>query len=176
MVLSTLLGSCVAACLYDEVGGVMGMNHFLLADRGRRREPLLASEAGRYGILAMELLINDMLRLGARRERIKAKVFGGANVFPGMRGAGKGCSGIGHVNSVFVRDFLARDGISLVAADLGGHCARMVHFSAPDYAVLVKHVPSRSAVAAVVSKERRLLDRTREQRRKARAAQQVDFW
>ena len=78
MVFSTLLGSCVSACLYDPVSRVSGMNHFLLANRRYARNlPLNVTDAGRYGINAMELLINDMMKLGAVKARLKAKVFGG---------------------------------------------------------------------------------------------------
>ena len=80
-VLSTLLGSCVAACLYDPSARVSGMNHFLLANRRYARSmPLNVTEAGRYGIHAMELLINDMMKLGAQRARLQAKVFGGGAI------------------------------------------------------------------------------------------------
>jgi chemotaxis protein CheD len=79
IVLSTLLGSCVAVCLYDPVRRLIGMNHFLLANRRCCRDvPVLASEAGRYGVHAMELLIDRMLHCGARRRDLKAKAFGGA--------------------------------------------------------------------------------------------------
>lgn len=74
-VISTLLGSCVAACLYDETTRIIGMNHFLLAYRHHSfSKPTIESEEGRYGMYAMELLINTMMAKGARREKLKANV------------------------------------------------------------------------------------------------------
>ena len=79
MVLVTVLGSCVAACLWDRVTGLGGMNHFMLPDDLREGGTPL-SVAGRYGAYAMELMINRLLKAGARRGRLEAKVFGGAEV------------------------------------------------------------------------------------------------
>ena len=80
-VLSTLLGSCVAACLYDPTRKIIGMNHFMLSNsRYSRDMPIHVSEAGRYGIHAMELLINDMMAKGTDRSKLRAKIFGGASV------------------------------------------------------------------------------------------------
>ena len=79
--IKTLLGSCIAACLYDPSAGVAGLNHFLLAaPRYSRSMPYTETDAGRYGIHAMELLINDMLKLGATRAGLRAKIFGGASM------------------------------------------------------------------------------------------------
>ena len=80
-VISTLLGSCVAACLYDPVNKVIGMNHFLLAYKHHSFDkPVIESEEGRYGLQSMELLINGMMAKGASRLNIKAKCFGGGDV------------------------------------------------------------------------------------------------
>lgn len=80
-VLHTLLGSCVSACLWDPVARIAGMNHFLLAaPRYPAQMPLVISDAGRYGISSMEVLINEMLKQGAVKSRLKAKAFGGASV------------------------------------------------------------------------------------------------
>jgi chemotaxis protein CheD len=138
--LRTLLGSCVAACLYDPVNRVIGMNHFLLSNRRYARNmPVVLSEAGRYGIHAMELLINDMLDLGAKRANLRAKVFGGGSIY--LTTAPKDnffC--VGEVNIRFIREFLKNDGIPIVAEDLGGDRARVIHFSYDDYSVHVKKI------------------------------------
>lgn len=134
VVITTLLGSCVAACLYDDKAGVFGMNHFLLASRGRALPPL-QSETGRYGVHAMELLINAMLKQGAERSRIRAKVFGGANVLSGHAG---GHYAVGDNNARFVLEFLDNENIPLVASDLGGYHGRQVHFHGKHFAVYVK--------------------------------------
>jgi chemotaxis protein methyltransferase CheR len=108
--LRTLLGSCVAACLHDPVARVGGMNHFLLPDSGD------ADASTRYGVNAMEMLINDMLKLGADRRRFQAKVFGAAHV---LVDAGLSAD-VPRKNAEFVKRFLAREGIPLVSSRLGG--------------------------------------------------------
>jgi len=111
VVLTTLLGSCVAACLHDPVAGVGGMNHFMLPgeDRGG---PL----PSRFGVHAMELLINRIMQLGGDRRRLQAKVFGGGNVLSAFRGA----RSVADANVAFVRRFLETEGIPVVAERLGG--------------------------------------------------------
>lgn len=120
LVLSTVLGSCIACCLHDPFAGVGGMNHFLLptppeARAGRN------DEAERYGLYAMEVLINGMLAQGATRPTMRARLFGGANLHSGMRA-------IGSENARFAREFLRADGIALADADVGGTQARRVEF------------------------------------------------
>ncbi|MBS0410650.1 MAG: chemotaxis protein CheD [Proteobacteria bacterium] len=117
--MTTVLGSCVAACIHDPVAGVGGMNHFLLAetaDGARVRE-----EEMRYGAYAMEVLINGLMKLGARRERLEAKLFGGAKLFDGL-------NDVGAANAAFARRFLEDEGIPITAASLGGRRARRVEF------------------------------------------------
>lgn len=154
-VLTTLLGSCVAACLYDPVARVFGMNHFLLASRSPRHVDPVASEAGRYGVHAMELLINGLLKQGASRDRLKAKVFGGANV---LSHVSRDQFAIGEINADFVREFLDNEGIPLVASDLGGQAGRQVHFQGRDFAVYVKLL-GESRVRDVVAEEARYRER-----------------
>ncbi|MEM9755178.1 MAG: chemotaxis protein CheD [Pseudomonadota bacterium] len=115
-VLSTLLGSCVAACIYDPEIGLGGMNHFLLpgSDHGDSSEL-------KYGSMAMELLINDLLKAGAQRTSLKAKLFGGARIAANL-------SDIGAKNIAFARDYLARERFQVVSESLGGVQARRVHF------------------------------------------------
>ena len=82
MVLVTVLGSCVAACIHDRTAGIGGMNHFMLPDDGEQPAQA-ASDSMRYGAYAMEVLINELIKMGGRRERFEAKVFGGAAVLAG---------------------------------------------------------------------------------------------
>lgn len=121
-VLTTVLGSCVACCLYDPVQRIGGMNHFLLpephADIAHD-----SAEAERYGLLAMELLINAMLKHGATRGDMRAHLYGGANMHSGMQA-------IGTNNAAFARTFLKNDGIVLSHAHLGGGSARRIDFRA----------------------------------------------
>jgi len=139
-VIATLLGSCVAACLFDPIAGVAGMNHFLLSNRRYARDlPFPETEAGRYGIQAMELLINDMLQAGARRSRLRAKVFGGASIINASQ-VGDNFACVGAVNSRFIQEFLATERIPLLTADLGGEHGRVIYFDTRDYAVYVRKI------------------------------------
>ncbi|MCC6918012.1 MAG: chemotaxis protein CheD [Alphaproteobacteria bacterium] len=114
-VLSTVLGSCVACCLRDPVAGIGGMNHFILpGDEG-------GPDSVKYGLNAMELLINALLQRGALRSRFEAKLFGGANVVQGL-------GNIGAKNSSFAVRFLESEGIRCVGQSLGGNRARRVKF------------------------------------------------
>ena len=114
--LTTILGSCVAACIWDPKSGVGGMNHFLLP--GKLDE---AGEGERLGVHAMELLINEMLSHGAAKRRLEAKVFGGANMNTALKD-------VGALNAAFARQFLTREGIAVVGECLGGRLARRVQF------------------------------------------------
>ena len=113
-VIQTLLGSCVACCMHDPLGKVGGMNHFLLPGDTQATSNTLS-----YGTHAMEMLINSLMRLGARRERLQAKVFGGAR----MMAAGKD---IGIQNGEFAKRFLERERIACTSVSLGGLQARKI--------------------------------------------------
>ncbi len=138
--ISTLLGSCVSACLYDPVNRVVGMNHFLLSTKRYNDDmPLVLSEAGRYGVHAMELIINGMLKLGAQRKYIKAKVCGGSSLLKTQKDEDSfRC--VGRVNCAFIQEFLRNDGITIVSSDLGGDLGRVVHFDTRDYALYIRKI------------------------------------
>jgi chemotaxis protein CheD len=114
--ITTLLGSCVAACISDPVARVGGMNHFLLPGEDTS-SPLVA----RHGVHLMELLINGLLKLGASRHRLEAKLFGGART---MNVSGD----FGAVNARFAQEFLRREGIAVSGGSLGGETGRRVQF------------------------------------------------
>lgn len=138
--ISTLLGSCVAACLYDPVNKVVGMNHFLLSSRRYSRDlPNFISDAGRYGIHAMELLINEMMRIGAERKRICAKVFGGATILRQSGSVGNFFC-VGEVNCRFIKEFLSQERIPILGEELGGEKGRVIHFSNGDFTVYLRKV------------------------------------
>lgn len=117
-VLATILGSCVAACMRDPVAGIGGMNHFLLPGSF---ETAGGSQATRYGVYLMELLVNELLKRGARRERLEAKIFGGARTMAGL-------SNIGDQNAEFAKKFLSDEGITLIGASTGGEFGRKVEY------------------------------------------------
>lgn len=130
---ATVLGSCVAACIYDPVSQVGGMNHFMLPQANRE------TTSAAFGIHAMELLINKIMRLGGDRRRLQAKVFGGANVLA-LQGAELQ---IGQRNVAFVRQFLADEGIALAAQRVGGNQGVKVCFYTATGRALVKPLPNR---------------------------------
>jgi chemotaxis protein CheD len=161
----TLLGSCVSACLYDPVNRVIGMNHFLLSNRRYAKNlPATQSEAGKYGIQAMDLLINEMLKLGARRKNLRAKVFGGASIYLNAE-VRDNFFCVGEVNIRFIREFLKEAGIPLDAEDLGGERARVIQFLSDDYAVRVKKI-EKTAAPNLVQIERQYWLKTIESREK----------
>lgn len=120
VVISTLLGSCVAVCLQDPVARVGGMNHFLLSEPAASAV-VDAAQPQRYGIHAMELLINAMMQRGAVRGRLRAHLYGGANIIAGL-------GQIGSNNAAFARNFMETEGISIGRCELGGTRARKVEF------------------------------------------------
>lgn len=173
-IISTLLGSCVAACLYDPVNRVIGMNHFLLAQQhSAHNAALLASEGGRYGIHAMELLINQMLKQGAQRIHLKAKAFGGGDVLK-LGNELRGGQSIGAVNCEFIKTFLRTEHIPLVASGLGGHIGRNIFFLASDFSVYVKQIEY-AEEQAVIKQEQRFLKKNTGIHI-PQPSDQADFW
>lgn len=140
IVIGTILGSCVSACLYDSVNRIVGMNHFLLSGKQNNdTDKIWLSEAGRYGIHSMEIIINGMLRLGADKKNMRAKAFGGASILP-TRDRKNGFASVGETNSRFVIEFLKNEGIRLVSSDLGGYEGRAIRFHSSDYAVFQRKI------------------------------------
>ena len=132
MLIVTVLGSCVSACIRDRVTGLGGMNHFMLPDGGGDAgSPVSASM--RYGTFAMEILINDLLKAGARREHLEAKVFGGGAVLRGFT-----AMNVGERNAAFVMQFLKTERIPVLAEDLNDIHPRKVYFFPKTGKVLVK--------------------------------------
>jgi chemotaxis protein CheD len=112
--ISTILGSCVSACMHDPEAGLGGMNHFLLPGEAGR-------EGLQYGAYAMELLINGLLKRGARRDRLRAKLFGGGRLLNGL-------TDIGRQNAAFAERFLRDEAIPCIGSSLGGDHARRIVF------------------------------------------------
>jgi chemotaxis protein CheD len=130
----TVLGSCVSACIRDRVSGIAGMNHFLLPNDGSGQDNIL-SESARYGAYAMEILINHLIKLGARREYLEAKVFGGGNVLKGFT-----TINIGERNAEFVMEYLKIERIPVVAQDLLDVYPRKVYFFPDSGKVLIRKI------------------------------------
>jgi chemotaxis protein CheD len=145
--ISTVLGSCVAACVHDPLLGIGGMNHFMLPhdDEGLWSG---ASLALRYGNHAMDALINGLLAAGADKRRLECKIFGGGNVVNGM-------SGVGDDNAQFAREYARAEGLNVVAFDLGGDRGRRIVFD-PYTGQAWRRFLSRKLVDDVARAERKL--------------------
>ena len=149
---TTVLGSCVSTCLWDPLERIGGMNHFMLpGDNAHPDSPWAAS--ARFGVYAMEVLINDMIHLGADRRRLVAKVFGGARLLAGFDRLD-----VGAKNSEFVLEFLRVEGIRVLAKDLLDVCPRKVLFFVDSGKVQVKRL-SMSPAETVQRREREYLSR-----------------
>jgi chemotaxis protein CheD len=121
--ISTVLGSCVSTCLWDPIALIGGMNHFMLPGDPAASAASPWGVSARFGVYAMEVLINDMVHLGADRRRLVAKVFGGARVLQGFD-----TLDVGAMNTQFVLGFLREENIQVLAQDVLGVAPRKVHF------------------------------------------------
>lgn len=130
-IVATVLGSCISVCMRDPQVGVGGMNHFLLPKNNGGD----ANAGERYGDTAMEVLINGLLKRGARRNHLEAKVFGGARVLSGAT-----MLAIGEGNIKFVNEFLRVEGIPVVSKDVAGTRSRRIHYQPSTGRAWVQHV------------------------------------
>ncbi len=139
IVIMTVLGSCIAACIWDGRARIGGMNHFMLPDGDT------GDGSGRYGSFAMELLINEMLKLGARRETMQAKIFGGGQVMAGFT-----TMNVGERNTQFVQDYLATERIPIVSQDvLDIHPRKVCYFPVTGKALIKRLAHSHPETLAV---------------------------
>jgi chemotaxis protein CheD len=138
ILIMTTLGSCIAACLWDRDKRIGGMNHFMLPDGGG------AADGGRYGSFAMELLINEMIKRGATRSTMEAKVFGGGAVISGMN-----TINVGERNTSFVMDYLRTERITVVSKDVLDIYPRKVCFLPASGKAMVKKLASANTEALV---------------------------
>ena len=132
-ILHTILGSCISTCIYDQKKKIGGMNHYLLPSLIHPDE-IMTSKIGRYGMYAMELLIGELIKYGAKRENLAAKVFGGGNVLEFRKTDGD----ITGTNIKFAKKFLELEGIPLQKEDLGGYNGRKILFFTDTAKVLLK--------------------------------------
>jgi chemotaxis protein CheD len=135
-VISTVLGSCVSVALHDAEHGVGGMNHFMLPGV-LRDDRIYVSNAGKYGMYAMELLINDMILLGAKKSALIAKVFGGGKVLKTLTSSS---TNIADSNVTFALEYLREEGIPVSSRDVGGTQGRKILFFTEDAKVLLKRL------------------------------------
>ena len=143
-VIYTVLGSCISVCLRDPLAGVGGMNHFMLAAPASDNALDRWVDTGRYGSFAMEMLMNEIFKRGGKKERLEAKVFGGGKIYDGT-------IDIGAKNAAWALDFLEREGICPLKADVGDLCPRKVYYFTDSGKVLLKKLDR--VVATVIAQE-----------------------
>ncbi len=148
-VINTVLGSCVAVCLFDPVKRIGGLNHILMPGKADIKH---FDAQARYGINAMELLINKIMQLGGGRRCLTAKVFGGAHILPAISEE----NGIGRKNIRFALDFLGFEGIRILSRDVGGYDSRSVFFHTDTGEVLLKRIPAVQFKQIAVQEQRAL--------------------
>jgi len=148
IIISTVLGSCISVALRDSALSIGGLNHFMLPGSLETRNTMESPNA-KYGMYAMELLINDLLKRGCKRDRLEAKVFGGGSVL----GHGSNPGGIPKSNIDFAFDFLQTEGIPVLSSDVGGREARKILFFVKSGKVLLKRITGTLIVAVEKQEE-----------------------
>ena len=156
IVISTLLGSCVSVCLRDKRNGVIGMNHFMLPGNVES-EKVMFSEDGRYGINAMEKMVNDMMKLSSRRENMEAKVFGGGQVMDYK------LTSVAQLNIEFALAYLDMEEIPVVSQDVGGNYGRKILLFPDSFSVFMKRISYQKNLEEAVAREKTFLNSIREQ-------------
>ncbi|MBO7136015.1 MAG: chemotaxis protein CheD [Spirochaetaceae bacterium] len=136
VLISTVLGSCISIAFYDPEIKLGGLNHFMLPTTNRTQE-ISVEEQGRYGDFAMELLLNDMFKKGAKKENLKAKVFGGGNVLDDG-GFHKNRTGLNNIS--FALDYLQTENIPIIANDTGGIFPRKIFYDPQTSKIYLKRI------------------------------------
>lgn len=150
IVLQTLLGSCISVCLKEMNSGIAGINHFMLPATGEI-EDIIINEDARYGINAMELLINKMIKMGAQKKYIKAKVFGGGKVMD------QELSNVAEANIKFVKTYLNMENISVIASDVGGDYGRKIIFLPNNFDIYLKKIKISKLSLNTINREKEML-------------------
>lgn len=146
ILMTTVLGSCVSACVFDPVAKIGGMNHFLLPDAGNSD---LGSGSFRYGVHAMEILVNTLVKKGASHQRLQVKVCGAADVVSGITNK------VGACNEIFIRRYIRTENLTLAAQDLGGLSPRRVVFNPQDGRLRIKKLHKPLTPDTVTAEQRR---------------------
>jgi len=168
--ISTVLGSCIAVAFFDPEKQVGGLNHFMLPGTISREDAIL-SESGKYGMYAMELVINDLLKLGANRKRIRAKVFGGGHV---LHGSLQESDNVPKSNITFAFEYLKMEGFPVDSSDVGGTIARKIFFDPRTAKVLLKRITGK-LIVDVEKEEEDYLSRIRQRKEAARKSEPTFF-
>lgn len=172
VIISTVLGSCIAVVLHDSQARIGGMNHFLLPGSVDKAHLYTTSE-GRYGIFAMELLINQLLKIGARKERLQAKVFGGARMF-NFDSGNKNTPKVAESNVAFALEYLNTEGIPVISQNVGGNRGRKVLCFPDTFQVFLKTIRKTYEEERVAAEEEKFL--TTVQKKAKPAGGEVDLF
>ncbi|MGB1238546.1 MAG: chemoreceptor glutamine deamidase CheD, partial [Pseudomonadales bacterium] len=141
IVITTVLGSCVSACIYDEHCGIGGMNHFMLPQSGQSSN---LSRSMRYGLFAMEQLINEIMKHGGKREHMQVKITGGGNMLNSY-------GGVGAQNIEFIQNYIKEEQLQLSGCDLGGTSARKIAYFPDEGRMLVNKIGANESLNLVES-------------------------
>jgi chemotaxis protein CheD len=161
ILISTVLGSCVAVALYDAKTRIGGLNHFMLPG-SLDSKSFMMSETGKYGMFAMELLINELIKMGASKPRLRAKVFGGGHVLRNEVGRD---GGVPQSNIRFAFDYLETESIPVETSDVGGTVGRKIFLDPLTFKVMLKRITGR-LIVDVEKEEEEYLESLRTRRRK----------
>ena len=156
--LSTLLGSCVAVCLFDPLMKIGGINHFMLPEMGRNKNSDVDSLLS--GSYAMEALLNALLIKGAKKLRLQAKAFGGGTIID----TDGGSLSIGMRNANFAKEWLVREGIPLRSSDFLGPWSRKIVFLPFNGEAFCKRLVTNMAKAEVIARDERAYSETLKQK------------
>lgn len=160
VVLTTLLGSCISVCLKDSINNVVGFNHFMLPDK-LNQENIFASADARYGLFSMEKMINQMLKLGASKRFLEAKIFGGGKVLQTT------FSNVAQANIDFARQYLTLENIPILAEDIGGNVGRKIYFIPETFDIFVKKIVQTQNLQTMLKQENRYLQTIRNKKDEA---------
>jgi chemotaxis protein CheD len=160
LMISTVLGSCVGVALYDPQARVGGLNHFMLPGSVSTKKDMY-SETGKYGVFAMELLVNEMVKMGANRPNLRGKIFGGGHV---LRQEVDGSGKIPEANIRLAQGFLETEGIPVDSSDVGGNVGRKIFLFPQTFRVLLKRM-SGTLMTNVEQEEKQYLERLREEKK-----------
>jgi chemotaxis protein CheD len=142
ILISTVLGSCVGVALYDPRAALGGLNHFMLPG-SLDTQSFMFSETGKYGMFAMELLINELIKMGARKDRLRAKVFGGGHVLRNEVGRD---GGVPQSNIRFAFEYLETERIPVETSDVGGTVGRKIFLDPQTFRVMLKRITGKLIV------------------------------
>ena len=162
IIINTILGSCVAVALYDPVRRIAGLNHFMLAESKFKKPDESFIKIERYGLYAMEALINTIIKQGGSKHRLRAKIFGGSRILKTNEKID-----IGMQNILFAERYLETEGIPLLRSDTGGDRARRIYLFPQTFRVLLRRVYPTTELDLMMKKYLEKLGKDQDDRGKA---------